>query len=79
MAADGLFEDADGVLTFAGRRIGRVMHLLGEEEVNRAIDGVYEEFGQRQDSGLWDIYLNGDRQQWMAVSKEFERGFSEEC
>jgi MacB-like periplasmic core domain len=45
---------------FALRRVDRIWNLLGEEEVQQAVDGVYAEFGKNTDAMLWDVFLRGD-------------------
>ena len=54
--------------SFAQRRIGRIAKILGEDEVRKAIDGVYTkfekdlevftEFGEDLDKEAWDIFLH---------------------
>jgi len=54
--------------SFAQLRIGRIAKILGEDEVRKAIDGVYTKFekdlevytkfGEDLDKEAWDIFLH---------------------
>ena len=55
---------------FAIRRVNRIYDLIGQGEVQQAIDGVYAEFGKHEDQRLWDIFLHGDSAAWDAVLRE---------
>jgi len=62
---------------FAERRIDRIAEILGEDEVEKAIDEVFAEFGEKQDKRIWEIFLNGTEEQQEAVQEEFQRAFDE--
>ena len=55
---------------FAWRRIARVRKLLGEEQVQEAIEEARAEFGKKQDPRLWEIFMHGDDKDWQAVWEE---------
>ena len=59
--------------SFAGFRIGRIAKIIGEDEVNKAIDEAYTEFGEKQDKRYWDIYLNGSEEQQNEIQDEVQR------
>ena len=56
---------------FAWNRIGRIAEHLGDEEVKKVLHEVYDEFEKKQDKRLWDIWLNGTKEQWDAVRDKF--------
>jgi hypothetical protein len=55
---------------FAIRRVNRIYDLIGQEEVQQAIDRVYAEFGKHVDRRHWDIFLHGDSAARDAVQSE---------
>jgi hypothetical protein len=63
---------------FARRRVNRIWDLLGEEEVQQAIDRVYAEVGKDVDPKLWDVFLHGDEAQRRAVQEESWRQMEKE-
>lgn len=60
---------------FADRRISRIASLLGEEDVNQAIDEVYIQFREDQHDNmrLWQIFRKGNQAQRDFVLSEYER------
>ncbi len=69
---------------FAENRIARIAKLLGYNEVKKAVQEVYDEFGERSERlapRLWQIFLHGDEAAWDAVStvvRDFPWGDSSE-
>lgn len=61
------------ILVFAGRRVERMAILLGEDEMERAKDEVYDEFKRDKDPKYWEIYMNDDPEQRNAVIDEIWR------
>src|SRR5215472_13285604 len=45
--------------TFAWARVGRISDLVGKEEVDAAVDAVYETFGAKENKKTWQIFLHG--------------------
>jgi len=60
------------LLHSAQSRIAHVAAIVGENAVERALDEVYTKFGQEQDKRDWDIFCNGDQNEW-------EGWWQEEC
>jgi len=56
---------------YARRRIARIACLLGEDQIEAAVDEVYDQFRKECDEKSWDIFMNGDEAQWEAVQEEF--------
>ncbi len=64
---------------FAPGRIRRAAAAIGQEEVDRAIKQVKDEFKARlNDTRLWEIFENGADEQWDAVRNESWRPILEE-
>jgi len=64
---------------FAPRRIRRAAAAIGQEEVDRAIKQVKDEFkANLNDTRLWEIFENGTDEQWDAVRNESWRPILEE-
>ena len=61
----------------ANHRINRIAATLGDDEVTKAFDEVYAEFGKKQDKRYWDVYLNGSKEQREALQDEIQREFDE--
>jgi hypothetical protein len=56
---------------FALWRNDRISKLIGEEVVNEAIQRVYARYQKDgRDMRLWDIFRNGDEEDWRAVTEE---------
>jgi len=68
---------ASHIRNFPGYRLGQVASILDEVDAKKAVDEVYTAFQQDTDARLWDIFVNGDEEQWEAVQKEFYRSFDE--
>lgn len=59
---------------YAMRRIGLAAAALGEQAVDKAIEGVREEFKSKvSDARLWQIFETGTDEQWAAVREESDR------
>jgi hypothetical protein len=58
---------------FASRRIGRIASALGEEEVAKAVNEAYEEFGKGIDPRTWKIFREGTAEERQALQAEIER------
>jgi len=58
-------------------RTARIAELLGEEEVKRVIDQVWEKFSRGCDARTWDIFLHGDEEQWKAVQEPYHQELQE--
>jgi len=62
---------------FASRRVGRIGEILGQDEINKVIDQVYEEYGKKQDARAWAIFMNGTPEEQKAFQDEVQRKISE--
>ena len=62
---------------YACRRINKIEEVLGQEQVQEAVDQAYQDFGKKQDQRIWDIFLNGDEEQRQAFYEEQDRALSE--
>lgn len=62
---------------FAGRRINRIATVLGEEEVQKAIEEAEQEFSKTVDSRVWAIFKNGTPEEREAFQDEVLRSFPE--
>lgn len=62
---------------FASRRISRIATLLGEDEVQKAIQEAEEEFSKRTDPRAWAIFKNGTPEEQEAFQDEVLRKFCE--
>ena len=62
---------------FARRRVARIAHLLGEDVVNKAKEEAYEEYGKDQDPRIWNVFLNGTREEREAVQDEIAQKMQE--
>jgi len=67
----GRFESNISALACA--RIGEIKALIGTNEVTKAVEEAQERFKAEQDERLWEIFVNGDMDQWMAVQEEHDR------
>jgi hypothetical protein len=56
--------------TFAARRLNRIADVLGETEVNKAIDELCSELAKDRD---WDIFLNGSDAERASLVEEVQR------
>jgi len=61
--------------SFAGRRVGRISRILGDDEVKKAVDEVYAEFIKKMDKRLWNVFVNGTAEEQAAVEEEIWRKF----
>ena len=58
--------------SFGWARVERIRDLLGEE-VDGAIDEVYQTFAAKQDNQAWEIYLHGSEAERAALQEEIQR------
>jgi len=65
-------------LAFTRGRLGRIAQLLGDEEVDSAIEEVHWDCRQRLGEDLWEIFANGDLDQWVAARGAAWRAMDEE-
>ena len=65
------------LIRFARERCDRIAEVLGQEAVYQAIDEVYAKFGEKQDQTIWNIFLNGTKEQWDAVQMETHKALEE--
>lgn len=63
---------------FASRRVGRIVEILGQDEINKVIDQAYEEYGKEQDPRAWSIFLNGTPEEKEAFQDEIQQRISEQ-
>ena len=61
---------------FAYRRIARIADLIGQDEVDRIIDEVWEDFGKQQNVREWNLFRNGTKEQVKAFHIEREEDLS---
>ena len=61
--------------TLAWERVGRISDLVGEQEVDAAIDAVYETFGAKENKKTWDIFLHGSPGERAALQADNELRF----
>ena len=59
--------------SFAEFRIGHIAKIIGNDEVDKAVEEAYAEFGERQDKRYWDIYLNGTEEQQDEIKNEVQQ------
>lgn len=57
---------------FGSRRINRITAFLGEDGVKRSIDEAYEEYGRKQNSETWRIFLHGTEEELRAFRAAFD-------
>jgi len=62
---------------FASRRINRIATLLGEVEVQKAIQEAEEKFSKTTDPRAWEIFKNGTPEEQEAFQDEVLRRISE--
>ena len=55
---------------FGVHQINRIKEVLGKEAVKQAISETNTKFAEAQDKRLWDIFVNGTKEQWDAVQEE---------
>lgn len=58
------------IRAFALDRVSQIRDLIGNEEVEQAIDMVYAELKKNTDPQFWDIFLHGNKAQRRAVQAE---------
>jgi len=51
------------LLTYAERRLARLVNLLGADEVARAVDEANSQFGADKDPEDWKVFMQGDHNQ----------------
>jgi hypothetical protein len=61
---------------FAGRRICRIAAILGEEEVQKAIQEAQREYNKKIDPRAWSIFQDGTPEERDAFQEEVQRSFS---
>jgi hypothetical protein len=61
---------------FASRRVARIAEALGEEEVAKAVNEAYDEFGKGIDPRKWRIFREGTPEEQQALQEEFARAVS---
>jgi hypothetical protein len=59
------------VRAFAWHQISHIASRVGDDRIEAAIDEVYDDFRKEVGDTLWDIYINGDQEQWDRVQDEF--------
>ena len=64
-------------VAFARRRICRIATVLGEEEVQKAVEKAEQEFSKTIDPRTWAIFKNGTPEEQEAFQEEVLRSFSE--
>jgi hypothetical protein len=60
---------------FASRRIARIAAALGEDEVAKAVNEAYEDFGTGIDPRTWRIFRDGTPEEQQALQGEIVREF----
>jgi len=65
-------------VAFARRRICRIATVLGEEEVQKAVEEAEKEFSKTIDPRAWAIFKNGTPEEREAFQDEVLRSFSED-
>jgi hypothetical protein len=65
------------IRTFAWNRVDRIADLLGEDEVNQAVQQAIDEYGKEQDPKVWSIFRNGTPEEQKAFHEETRRHFEE--
>lgn len=61
---------------FARRRISRIATILGEEEVQKAMQEAQREYSKKIDPRAWSIFMDGTPEQQAAFQEEVQRSFS---
>ena len=59
--------------SFSGRRIARIAEVLGDEETNAAVQQANADYGEDADPRIWNVFLNGTREEQCALQQEIER------
>ena len=49
-----------------------MIEMIGETNGRKIIDEVFEEYGKRQDSRAWQIYLHGTHEECDQLAVEIE-------
>ena len=63
--------------SFARHRIGRIADILGDDEVNKAIDEVCSKMREQIGDRYWEIFISGDKAQREAVWEEEQKRVDE--
>ena len=63
---------------FAWRRVSRITRVLGHEEVGKAVEEAYDEFGKGCDPRTWRIFRNGTPEEREALRDEIDRNIRAE-
>jgi hypothetical protein len=58
--------------SFARARVNRISGLIGEE-VDLAIEEVYQSYGARQNNKAWETFLHGSEAERAALQEEIQR------
>jgi hypothetical protein len=58
--------------SFAWRRVNRIARVIGEEEVNKAIEQVKTEMGENAGPKTWHAFWEGTEEERAAVQDEIE-------
>ncbi len=61
---------------FASRRIARIAAALGEDEVAKAVNEAYDEFGKRCDPRTWKVFREGTPEEQKTLQAEIAREMS---
>jgi hypothetical protein len=64
-------------MAFARRRISRIATVLGEGEVQKAVEEAEQEFGKKADPRAWAIFKDGTPEEQDAFQDEVLRSLSE--
>jgi len=60
------------LISFARNQGDHITEVLGIEAMDQAINEVYAKFGEKQEKRIWNIFLNGTKEQRDAVVDEFQ-------
>jgi hypothetical protein len=61
---------------FAGRRIARIAEAIGQEEIAKAVNEAYDEFGKGCDPRTWRVFRTGTPEERQLLQGEIARAMS---
>ena len=56
-------------LVRANKRINEIvdLNIMSQEEIKKAFDEAYEEYGKLRDAKVWEVFLHGSEEQYEAL------------